>query len=110
MKTYMMRKAASIDEWKSRKATLESIYGESAEKEEVVIEKTVTLKPAEFKEFTENLLEDSELISSNRSTMYVDENRIWHCMEVKTRGGKFSVLVMADGYNYPRYTAMKEAR
>lgn len=72
---------------------------------EFIIEETVELEPAEYEDFTKNLLGDYEFIARHKGKMWVDGNEVWHCLLVKAKGAKEGVLVESEGYDYARYTA-----
>lgn len=95
MKACFIRKACTLNE-------LKEITGEGSE---YVIEKTIELEPAAYKEFSGDLLEKRKFIKENISLMYVDREDVWHCVLVKARGGRDGILVQAEGSSYARYAA-----
>ena len=46
-----------------------------------------------------------EFISDNIDLMYVDDNKVWHCLLVHNKTSHRGILVEADGYDYARYSA-----
>lgn len=105
MKAAMIRKASSAKDWLDWAARME-YDGETVKKVDVAIEKTITLPKEEFKKFADNLLDDSEIVKENIDLMRVDENGVWHCIKVTSRGVPYSILVESEGYDYARYTAI----
>lgn len=105
MKAAMIRKASSAKDWLDCAARME-YNGETVKKVEVAVEKTITLKKDEFQKFADNLLDDSEIVKENIDLMREDENGVWHCIKVTSRGLPYSILVESEGYDYARYTAI----
>lgn len=105
LKTYIVKKAASVSDWMDGKAYIERNIGTKA-KHDVVIEKNITLTPSEFAYFCDNFLEDMDFIKANRDLMREDENGVWYCIKLTARESKISVLVESEGYDYARYTAV----
>jgi len=70
-----------------------------------VIEETVELEHAEYEHFTEHLLHDFDFISQRIDKMWVDSDKVWHCLLVKAKGAKDGILVESEGYDYARYAA-----
>lgn len=103
MKAAMIRKASSAKDWLDCAARME-YDGETVKKVDVAIEKTITLPQYEFKKFADNLLYDSEIVKENIDLMRVDENGVWHCIKVTSRGVPYSIQVESEGYDYARYT------
>ncbi len=104
MKAYLIRKAASVQDWEKAKECIECYSGTKA-KREVVIEKTITLTPSEFAAFCDDFLGYWDFIKENRDLMK-EKDGIWHCIKVTARGSKISVLVESEGYDFARYTAV----
>ncbi len=72
----------------------------------VSVERVVELPPERFQMFADNLLADSEVLREHQHEMYVEEgDQVWHCLLVKAQGARDGILVMADGYEYARYSA-----
>ena len=69
------------------------------------IEETVELEPAEYKAFSENLLDDYEFIVQRKASMWIDGDEVLHCLLVKAKGAKEGILVESEGYDYARYAA-----
>lgn len=106
MKATMIRKASSVADWYSRVAEIEKRDKESLEQDECIIEKTIVLSKGEFNALAKRLLADSKLIAANLESMYVDENGVWHCIEVTHAKSDLSILIEGEGYSYARYTAI----
>ena len=95
MKACFIRKARTLTELK-----------ETTDKgSEYVIEKTIELEPAAYREFSNYLLEDREFIEDNIREMYLDAENVRHCLLVKAKGRQDGILVEAEGYSYARYAA-----
>ncbi len=107
MKAVMIRKALSAKDWLERATDIKELFGKEPEAVEVVVEKTVTLSKAEFKEIADNLLDDHKIIAENKDIMRVDENGIWHVLKIKGRGMPYSILIDSEGYDYARYSAIR---
>lgn len=71
-----------------------------------VVEKTVELQEAEYRDFKNHLLRDMPFIAENRDWMRVDENGIAHCLLVLGEGSLEGVLVNSEGYDYARYASL----
>ena len=97
-KTLFTRKAVDIDELKRR-------TGLEHEKNRFVIEKVVELDEKEFDEFADDLLSDYDFIKENVDLMYIDSDRVWHCILVRTVDRTDSILVESSGYHYARYSS-----
>lgn len=69
------------------------------------IEEVVELEPEEFKAFSENLLDDHDFIAKRVDKMFMDADKVWHCILVKARGADGGILVESEGYDYARYAA-----
>ena len=71
-----------------------------------VVEKTVELPEAEYRDFKSHLLRDASFVAENRDWMRVDENGIAHCLLVLGEGNAEGVLVNSEGYDYARYASL----
>ena len=49
-------------------------------KNEVKIEKVVTLQINEFRKFEDRLLDNYDFITENKELMYIDEDGVWHAI------------------------------
>lgn len=106
MKAIMVKKASNTDDWYEQASYLESRYPKGTSAVDVVIEKEIVLTDKELAVFESDLLEDSEIIKSNLDLMYVDNNKVWHCIALTSKNAKHKILVESEGYNYSRYTAI----
>jgi hypothetical protein len=97
MRANFVKKACSIE---AMKASINigngSLY---------IIEEIVEIEPAEYEKFTNNLLEDYDFIDEHKNVMYVDGEKVWHCVLVKAKGRRDGILVESEGASYARYTA-----
>jgi len=100
-KALFLRKASNINE-------LRLLDEEDGDRAPYVIEKTIELPDEEFKKFSDELLWDTKIAKENVDLMYIDDNGVWHCVLVTSREADYGVLVEAEGYDYPRYTALKQ--
>lgn len=96
----MLSKAPSAKSW------LETIAANETHSVEVVIEKTVILSEQDFKMFACDLLNEYDFIKNNIDLMKVDENGVWHCIEVTADCSSYSILVESEGFGYARYSAI----
>ena len=78
-------------------------------KSSYVIEKTVELVKADYIAFESDLLSDQDFIIENVDLMHVDRDGVWHCILVSQAFSSVGILVNAEGYDYPRYTAIYES-
>lgn len=95
MKACFIRKACTLNE-------LKKFTGEGSE---YVVERTIELEPVAYREFSNDLLEDREFLKENVKQMYVDGEKVWHCLLVKAKDGRDGILVETEGYDYARYAA-----
>lgn len=108
MEVIMMRKASSAEWWKKDRAGIKTFLGHEPRTVEAIIEKTVIMEPKEFDEFTSDFLSDRKFITDNLDRMFIDENGIWHCIEITSPQSRYNVLVESEGYDYARYTALTD--
>lgn len=104
MKATLIEKALNAHDWTARYEQLK--WQGEADKDEVVIEKTIMIPLLDYEKLTSELLTDSRLITENLNTMYQDKDGIWHCLKITARGSKTSLLVESEGYSYPRISAI----
>lgn len=74
-------------------------------KNEVKIEKVVTLQINEFRKFEDKLLDNYDFIAENKELMYIDENDVWHAILITAKEVDYGILVESEGYDYARYAA-----
>ena len=70
-----------------------------------IIEKEVVLVKREFEEFIKGPLNDYYFIEDNIDIMYVDEEKVFHCIFITSDEHDFGILVESEGYKYARYSA-----
>ena len=73
-------------------------------KRKTVITKTISLTKENFELITNNLKKDNILFVENIDMMYVSQG-VWYC--ICLQAGEESILVMADGYPYPRHCGVQ---
>jgi len=74
-------------------------------KNEVKIEKVVTLQINEFRKFEDRLLDNYDFITENKELMYIDEDDVWHAILITAKEVDYGILVESEGYDYARYAA-----
>ena len=74
-------------------------------KNEVKIEKVVTLQINEFRKFEDRLLDNYDFIAENKELMYIDEDGVWHAILITAKEVDYGILVESEGYDYARYAA-----
>lgn len=74
-------------------------------KNEVKIEKVITLQINEFRKFEDRLLDNYNFIAENKELMYIDENDVWHSILITAKEVDYGILVESEGYDYARYAA-----
>lgn len=73
--------------------------------QEFTIEDVVKLSMEEFANFCNHMNEDYDFISKNSYKYRVDESGIARCLLVVGKGQEDGILVISEGYSYPRHTA-----
>ena len=96
MKAHFVRKACTIKDLKGYDTERASQYA---------IEEVVGLEPEEFESFADNLLDDFDFIAKRVNKMYMDADKVWHCILIKAKGAKDGILTESEGYDYARYSA-----
>ena len=74
--------------------------------QEYIIEKELVLDKDQFFKFIRNPLDDYDFIKENIDLMYVDEDKIWHVVLVRSEDIDFGVLVQSEGYSYAMLAAV----
>ena len=74
-------------------------------KNEVKIEKVITLQINEFRKFEDRLLDNYNFIAENKELMYIDEDDVWHVILITAKEVDYGILVESEGYDYARYAA-----
>ncbi len=62
-------------------------------KNEVKIEKVVTLQINEFRKFEDKLLDNYDFIAENKELMYIDEDGVWHAILITAKEVDYGILV-----------------
>lgn len=96
MKAHFVRKACTIKDLKS--------YGDERGSQ-YVVEEVVELGALEYESFADDLLEDYKFIAKHVDKMFMDGDKVWHCVLVKAKDAKDGILVESEGYDYARYAA-----
>lgn len=99
---YFFRNVKNIDELVVKTNAAKKRKSLNFRKAEVTIKIIVT--EDEFQYITQNLLQNSKLIFDNILNMKIEKG-IWKCIELSDK--KNSILIMSDGYQYPRFVALK---
>ena len=73
--------------------------------QEFTIEDVVKLSTEEFANFCNHMNEDYDFISKNSDKYRVDESGIARCLLVVGKDQEDGILVISEGYSYPRHTA-----
>lgn len=69
------------------------------------IEKTIILPKIEYENFIEDFYVERWFIEEFENCCKIDDEGIWHCLLVQQKGEEDGVLVMSDGYEYPKWVA-----
>ena len=85
------------------KKTKGAMKRNSLVKRSAIINKTIQLSEEEFNDFVSDLRKEHVIIFENIENMYIKQG-VWYCICFKA--GNKSVLVMSDGYPYPKYCAL----
>jgi hypothetical protein len=78
----------------------------SINKRKVQIIKSIKLEERYANYFFENIKSDNQYVIDNLKMMK-KENGIWYCIELIA--GDKSMIVMADGYPYAKFVALRSA-
>lgn len=71
-----------------------------------VVEKVVVLSHSEFVSFQSDLCADRAFIRKYNDDMYLAQDGKWHCLLVIGAGERDGILIEAEDFSYPRYTAL----
>jgi hypothetical protein len=100
---YFFRNLNNYDELLTK--TKNAIEKKSLNIKKTNIVSTIYLDKNNFVEFLGDFRRNQKFIYENIPNMKII-NSIWNCIEVKCDNN--SVLVMSDGYQYPRFVALKD--
>lgn len=70
-----------------------------------VIEKKVELDEIDYENFVTDLCVDRWFIEENAARLYIDKDGVFHCLLVCRHGHKEGILIMSEGFDYPRWAA-----
>ena len=87
-----------------REKTNKAYKIKSVNKRKVKIVKTIKLEECKANYYFENIKNDNQHVIDNLEMMKI-ENGIWYCIEFVTNDR--SMIVMADGYPYAKFAAMR---
>lgn len=99
---YFFRNVENIDELIAK--TNAAKLRKSLNFRKVEVTRQIIVSENEFQYITQNLLQNSKLVFDNILNMKIEKG-IWKCIEVSDK--KNSILIMSDGYQYPRFVALK---
>lgn len=72
------------------------------------VERIIEIPEEAFARFSQGLYEYYRFLYDYRDTMYWDTSGCLHCLLVTTKRREAGILVEAEGYAYPRYSAYLE--
>lgn len=99
---YFFRNVKNIDELVVKTEAAKKRKSLNLRKVEVVNKIIVTEN--EFQIMTQNMLQNYEIIFDNITSMKIEKG-VWKCIELTDM--KNSILIMSDGYQYPKFVAAK---
>lgn len=99
---YFFRNVENIDELIAKTNAAKLRKSLNSRKAEVT--RQIIVSENEFRHITQNLLRNSKLIFDNILNMKI-ERGIWKCIELSDN--KNSILIMSNGYQYPKFVALK---
>lgn len=73
---------------------------------EYEIVKTIVLNVIDYDNFITDMCVDRWFIENNIEQCRIDEDGVWHCILVVRKAGREGVLIMSDGYVFPKYAAL----
>lgn len=103
MELYFFKNVLNYDELKEK--TINAYRIKSVCKRETIIIRTIEMKESNANCFFENIMADNQYVIDNLEMMK-KENGVWYCIELFF--GDKSMVVMADGYPYARFVAIKK--
>lgn len=102
MELYFFRNVSNYDELKEK--TDKACRIKSINKRKVEIVKSIRVEEHDAKYCFENMKSDNQYVIANLAMMK-KEKGIWYCIELLTDDK--SMIVMADGYPYAKFVAMR---
>lgn len=102
MELYFFRNVTNYNELKEK--TNKACKIKSVNKRKVKIVKTIKLEERNANYYFENIKNDNQHVIENLGMMKI-EGGIWYCIELVV--GDKSMIVMADGYPYAKFVAIR---
>ena len=102
MELYFFRNVSNYNELKEK--TNKACKIKSVNKRKVKIVKTIKLEERNANYYFENIKNDNQYVIDNLAMMKKDDG-IWYCIELVTDDK--SMIVMADGYPYAKFVAIR---
>ncbi len=100
-RAYFYRKAKNIKEYDN--VILK--YKEYTDFLSFKISKKILLNKKQYKNFTNNFMEEQDFIKQNIDLMTMDDNDVVSCLLMHSENYNFGILVYSAGYGYARYIA-----
>ena len=73
---------------------------------EYIVERTIYLPREKFIHFRSHLLENNDILTTYKESMYVDENKVWHVLMFCSISADIMILVNSEGFSYARYSSI----
>ena len=102
MELYFFRNVSNYDELKEK--TENACRKKSINKRKAKIVKCIKLEERNANYYFENIKNDNQYVIDNLAMMKKDDG-IWYCIELVTDDK--SMIVMADGYPYAKFVAIR---
>lgn len=102
MELYFFRNVSNYDELKEK--TDKACRIKSINKRKVEIVKSIRVEERDAKYYFENIKSDNQYVIDNLAMMKKEEG-IWYCIELLTDDK--SMIVMADGFPYAKFAAIR---
>lgn len=102
MELYFFRNVSNYEELKEK--TAKACRIKSINKRKVEIVKSIRVEEHDTKYCFENIKSDNQYVIDNLAMMRIEKG-IWYCIELLTDDK--SMIVMADGYPYAKFVAVR---
>lgn len=102
MELYFFRNVSNYDELKQK--TINACRIKSINKRKVEIVKSIKLEERNANYYFENIKSDNQYVIDNLEMMK-KEDGVWYCIELVADDK--SMIVMADGYPYAKFAAIR---
>lgn len=102
MELYFFRNVSNYDELKEK--TINACRIKSINKRKVEIVKSIKLEERNANYYFENIKSDNQYVIDNLEMMK-KEDGVWYCIELVADDK--SMIVMADGYPYAKFAAIR---